>query len=126
MTEVWDLWYPRAGATGISFCRSRIDPSSAGDRVLVHAAPRVLSVTVTDDDGKVVAEGESLERTDEGPMSYLVRADGKVTLEDGWPTDDDLGRLVLLPGGEAGVLCEWWHANDHSAWRWKVEFSNQR
>jgi hypothetical protein len=57
-------------------------------------------------------------------MSYLDREGGFVTLEDGWPGEDDLGRLVILPGGEAGILTEWWHADDHSAWRWRVEFAN--
>jgi hypothetical protein len=59
-------------------------------------------------------------------MSYLVRTGSSVRLEEGWPSPDDLGRLVLFPGGEAGVLTSWWHANDRSAWRWSVEFTNQR
>jgi hypothetical protein len=126
MVEVWDLWYPQAGATGISFCRSRVDAAAAATGVLVHAAPRVLSVTVRDGDGRVVAEGTDLERREEGPMSYLVRDGDTITLRDGWPTDDDVGRLVLLPGGEAGVLKSWWHADDRSEWRWQVEFSNHR
>lgn len=126
MDETWDLWYPDAGATGISFCRSRVDADAAGDRVLVHAAPRSISVTVTGQDGRILAEGNGLERTDEGPMSYLIRAGDRITIEDVWPTDDDLGRLVLLPGGEAGKLVSWWHADDHSEWRWRVEFHNRR
>lgn len=44
--------------------------------------------------------------------------------EDGWPTDADLGRLVILPGGEAGILQAWWNADDRSEWRWSVEFYN--
>jgi hypothetical protein len=67
-----------------------------------------------------------LERHQEGPMSYLVRHGQEIRLEDGWPTDADVGRLVLLPGGEAGILKAWWHADDCSKWRWQVEFSNQR
>ncbi len=122
--EVWDLWFPGAGASGLAFARCRVDADVAGDRVLVHAAPPTLDVTVRDADGGVVARGEGLERGEEGPMSYLVRRGDAVTLEDGWPTDDDLGRLVLLPGGEAGVLTSWWHADDRSEWRWQVEFHN--
>jgi hypothetical protein len=57
-------------------------------------------------------------------MSYLVRQNDTILLEDGWPTPDDLGRLVILPGGEAGILKAWWHADDRSEWRWQVEFSN--
>ena len=39
MLEVWDLWFPDAGATGICFARSRVDDQAAGNRLLVHAAP---------------------------------------------------------------------------------------
>ena len=37
--------------------RSRVDSDAAGDRLLVHAAPPQLAVTVRDQDGRVVAEG---------------------------------------------------------------------
>ena len=124
MTETWQLLFPEAGAAGLTFARTRLDPGDAGDRVLVHAAPPKLDVLVTDESGTTVATGEGLERGAEGPMSYLVRNGDRITLEDGWPTDDDLGRLVILPGGETGVLRSWWHADDKSEWRWQVEFSN--
>ena len=126
MNETWELWYPDAGATGIPFGRSRIDGVHARDRVLVHAAPRELSVTVRDENDDVVAEGKDLKRTQEGPMSYLLRDGDRIWLRDVWPTDDDIGRVVLLPGGEAGTLVSWWNAPDHSEWRWQVEFSNRR
>ena len=124
MDEMWDLWIPNVGATGLSFARSKVDAEAAGDRVLVHAAPSTLDVTVRGEDGAVVAAGEGLERGEPGPMSFLVRDRGRVRLEDGWPIDEDLGRLVILPGGETGVLREWWHAEDRSEWRWRVEFAN--
>ena len=57
-------------------------------------------------------------------MSYLIRQDDEILLEDGWPTPDDLERLVILPGGEAGILKAWWHADDRSHWRWQIEFCN--
>ncbi len=123
-TEVWDLWFPSAGATGVSFARSRVASGDAGDRVLVHAAPPSLSVDVRSDDGAPIANGHDLERDAAGPMSFLVRQGDRITLEDGWPTSDDLGRLVILPGGEAGTLTAWWHAEDESEWRWSVEFYN--
>jgi len=124
MLEYWDLWFPGVGATGLSFARSKVDAGAAGDRVLVHAAPPKLAVTVRDEAGRVVAEGTGLERGQPGPMSFLVRDGHRIRLEDGWPTQDDLGRLVILPGGEAGILKAWWHAEDHSEWRWQVEFYN--
>jgi hypothetical protein len=126
MIEIWDLWFPAAGATGLSFARSRVAADAAGDRVLVHAAPPQLNVTVRDEQGAILAEGRDLNRQAPGPMSVLSRHDGKVELEDRWPDQDDLGRLVILPGGEAGILTAWWHAPDHSGWRWQLELSNHR
>ena len=125
MSETWDLWFPGAGATGMPFARARVDPAVAGDRVLVHAAPESLEVVVRNEDGRVVASGQ-VRRGEEGPMSTLVRTGAEVRLEDGWPTQADVGRLVLLPGGEAGVLTAWEHADDRSSWRWSVEFRNAR
>jgi hypothetical protein len=124
MDEIWDLWFPNAGATGLSFARCRVGADAAADRVLVHAAPRHLEVVVRDTDGAVVAEGRNLRRGAPGPMSLLVRDGATIRLEDHWPTQDDLGALVLLPGGEAGILTTWWHAPDHTRWRWQLELSN--
>ena len=126
MLEQWDLWFPSAGATGVSFARSRVEADAAGDRLLVHAAPPELEVTIRGEDGRVLAEGRGLTRGAPGPMSYLVRQGDRIGLEDGWPTQDDVGRLVILPGGEAGILQGWWHAGDHSEWRWQIELSNHR
>jgi hypothetical protein len=124
MLEQWDLWFPAVGATGLSFARSEVDAEAAGDRVLVHAAPPKLEVTVRDETGRVIAEGRGLERGQPGPMSFLVREGDGIRLEDGWPSQEDVGRLVILPGGEAGILMAWWHAEDQSEWRWQVEFYN--
>ena len=123
--ETWDLWLPGPGATGLPFARSRVNARDGQDRVLVHAAPQKLNVTVRDATGNVVAKGEGLERHQPGPMSYLVRRGATIALEDGWPTDGDLGRLVILPGGEAGILKAWWNADDRKEWRWQIEFYNQ-
>jgi hypothetical protein len=51
---------------------------------------------------------------------------GRIERENVWPTDADIGGLVILPGGEIGELLSWWNAEDGSAWRWRVEFSNER
>lgn len=123
-TETWELWFPSAGATGLLFTRTRVDGDDAGDRVLVHAAPPQLDVTVRDEDGAVVAQASGLERTAEGPMTALVRRGDRLVLEDGWPTDADVGRVVLLAGGESGRLTSWWHADDRSEWRWQLELYN--
>ena len=78
-------------------------------------------------DDRVVARGEPLERHGPYlPMTRLTLEGNEVRREDRWPTQSDLGTLVILPGGEVGVLTAWWNADDGSAWRWSVEFSNQR
>ncbi len=124
--EVWDLWYPGAGATGISFARALLAGERAAGRVLVHAAPPRLDVTVRTIDGQVHATARELERGEPGPMCCLLREGTEIRLEDRWPSQSDLGRLVILPGGEVGVLTAWWHADDHSEWTWSVEFHNTR
>ena len=123
--ETWDLWLPGPGATGLPFARSRVNANDVRDRVLVHAAPAKLQVTVRDAAGNVIATGDGLERHQPGPMSFLVRHGSTITLEDGWPTEQDIGRVVILPGGEAGILKSWWNADDRKEWRWDVEFYNQ-
>ena len=122
--QTWELWYPAAAATGMEFARGRIDPT---DVLWVHAAPERLAVTVREGDDRVIARGEDLRR--EGgylPMTRLTLSGSEVRREDRWPAEADLGALVILPGGEVGVLSAWWNAPDGSAWRWSVEFSNSR
>jgi len=122
--HTWELWYPGAGATGIPIARARIDPI---ELVWAHALPRKVSVTVRQGDDRVVARGEGLGRAGGYlPMTRLAIEGDSVGREDRWPTQDDLGAIVILPGGEAGVLTAWWNAEDGSAWRWSVEFSNRR
>ena len=121
--QIWDLWYPGAAAQGLSFARGRLD---ATDVLLVHAAPEILDVTVHGDDGSILADGKGLERTAERPMARLTVRGGKIDREDLWPTVGDIGRPVILPGGEVGILVAWWNADDGSEWRWRVEFYNHR
>jgi hypothetical protein len=121
--QIWDLWYPDAAAQGLPFARGRL---AATDVLLVHAAPETLDVVVRDDDGEVLAQGHRLARTAERPMARLTIRDRQIAREDLWPADDDIGRPVILPGGEVGILLGWWNAEDGSAWRWQVEFYNHR
>ena len=121
--ETWDLWYPNAAARGLPFARGRID---AAPILLVHAAPDALDVEVRDDDGALLARGRGLRRTADRPMARLRRVGDRVTREDLWPEEEDLGRPVILPGGEVGVLKSWWNAADGSEWRWRLEFYNRR
>jgi hypothetical protein len=122
--QTWELWYPSAGATGIHLARARIDPVEVA---WAHAVPRTLSVTVRLGDDRVIARGEALERSGAYlPMTRLALDGDAIRREDRWPTPDDLGAIVILPGGEAGVLTAWWNAEDGSSWRWSIELSNSR
>ena len=122
--HTWEIYYPSAGATGIHIARSRIDPVEV---VWAHSMPRRVSVTVRQGDDAVVARGEAITRRGGyRPMTRFSLDGADVRREDRWPTDADLGSIVILPGGEAGVLTAWWNAEDGSAWRWSVEFSNRK
>lgn len=121
--QLWDLWYPQAGATGVPFARGRI---AATDVLWVHAAPPMLTVEVRSDEGKRLAFGKDLSQTADRPMTRLVLSGSTIRREDLWPTQNDIGQLVILPGGEVGQLIRWWNAEDESEWRWQVEFYNRR
>ena len=119
--DTWSIWYPRAAATGVLIARARIDVS---DAVLVHASGDVTTVEVHDKEGRLVAFGQDLARTQPSPMALYRRNGDAVTREDLWPTDADLGRVVILPGGEAAILTSWWNADDRKEWRWQIELYN--
>ena len=120
--QTWELYYPDAAATGVEVARARIDPTEV---VWLHAAPPTLAVTVREGDDRVLARGEPLKRQGERyPMTRLEWKGTAIVREDRWPTDADLGAVVILPGGEVGTLIRWWNAEDGSEWRWQVEFYN--
>lgn len=121
--EIWDLWYPSAAAQGLPFARGRLDHSTV---LLVHAAPDVLRVEVRSDAGVRLAFGDQLARTTDRPITRLVRVGATIHRADLWPEEEDIGRPVILPGGEVGILQTWWNAPDGQAWRWQVEFYNHR
>ncbi len=123
--QIWDLWYPFAAATGMPFARGRLDPTVV---MYIHSAPEALTVEVRSDDGRLLARGQDLLRTTrEGvPMTKLTRVGNKIAREDLWLDDAAIGKPVILPGGEVGLIKSWWHAPDHSEWRWTVEFYNRR
>jgi len=120
--HIWSIRSTDGGATGLEFCNASIAPT---ETVLVHAAPSRIDVGVYENGGTLVAIGEGLDATGETPMTRL-RLDGlRILREEIWPGEDDLGSVVLLGGGEAGVLKSWWNADDRSAWRWDLELSNR-
>jgi hypothetical protein len=117
------LWYPQAAATGIAFARGRLDPTTT---LLVHAPPPMLTVEIQSATGRRLAQGKDLPQTADRPMARLTRRGARLLREDLWPTEKDIGRMVILPGGEVGQLLEWWNADDGSEWRWRLEFYNHR
>jgi hypothetical protein len=121
--EYWEVWYPRAAATGVLIGLGAVDPTES---LILHSAPDVVTVEVSDGRGAQLAYGADLERTQQSPMCRLRRNGGSVTREDIWPAEDDIESLVMLPGGEVGVLKAWWHTEDRMEWRWQVEFYNSR
>ena len=121
--EYWEVWYPRAAATGLLVCRGLLDPTLV---LLMHAAPDAITVAVRSEDGRLLAQGEGLERTLQSPVCRLTRTGDRVTREDIWPGADDIGTPILLPGGEVGILKSWWNAPDQMEWRWQIELYNHR
>ena len=121
--ETWDLWYPGAASTGLPVARGRLDPT---DVLWVHSAPKKLDLTVRRFDGGVRARGQVGREGAYVPMTRLALDGAHVSREDRWPAADDVGSLVILPGGEVGTLIEWWNAADGSEWRWRLEFYNRR
>ena len=117
----WEIRNPDGGAMGLKFALARM---AAHDVVLVHAAPSRMHVVVRDEPGARLAEARDLRHEIVAPMSRLTLRDGSIDRENLWPTDEDLGLPVILPGGEVGLLRSWWNAQDRTSWRWQVEFAN--
>src|SRR4051794_13709579 len=108
-TVTWELRNPDGGSTGLEFARGRMEHH---EHVLGHALPERVEVWVTEEDGSVVAHAPELEHDAVTPMSRLdLTGDGGVERTNVWPDDSDLGKPVILPGGEVGILREWWNAD---------------
>ncbi len=116
----WTLWCP-GGATGIYFGRGALDPT---DKLLVHAAPSLLNVEITAGKDRLLATANDLAASQESPICLLTWQGDQITRADLWPTAEHYGLPVLLPGGEVGILNEWWNAADQKEWRWQVTFYN--
>lgn len=120
--HIWEIRNPDGGMLGTEVARALM---AATDDVLAHALPERVSVEVRDGRGGLVAKSEELKADGVTPMARLQLRNGTVTRSQVWPDDGDLGRPVILPGGEVGILRQWWNAPDGSEWRWQVEFHNQ-
>lgn len=123
LRQYWSIWYPEAGSTGLLVARGLLDPT---DRLLVHAAPPVLSVEVSNSAGQRLAFGKDLEQTQDSPICLLRRVDERIEREDLWPSEEHYDLPLLLPGGEVGLLKQWWHAADQKEWCWQIELYNSK
>ena len=122
MNWTWELRSRDGGMNGLEFARATT--ASGFSRVLVHAAPAQLQLTIVADDDTVVLRADAGRDGAYSPVTLLELNDGRVRRSEVWPGPELYGLPVLLPGGEVGVLTAWEHADDHSWWRWSVEFSN--
>jgi hypothetical protein len=120
--HIWDIRSPDGGSTGLPFARGRMVASMT---VLGHALPSSIDVEVRDEDGTLVASAHELKGEERTPMALLQIDDKDVIRTQLWPSDEDLGTPVILPGGEVGILTAWWHSPDHSEWRWSIELQNR-
>ena len=121
--HVWEIRNPDGGASGLEFARGKMRPST---HVLAHALPETVDVEVRDAAGTLFARGEGLRDPAPLPMARLTIEGGKVARRNLWPEAEDIGRPVILCGGEVGILTAWWNASDGSEWRWSIELHNRR
>jgi hypothetical protein len=56
-------------------------------------------------------------------MARLCRQGDVILREDAWPTAGDLGRPMILAGGEVEILRQWWNAPDESEWCWSMNYT---
>ena len=120
--ETWDIWSTDGASQGLSFALGKMDST---DAIWVHAPPETMRVEVRREDGSRRAFADGLGRNGERlPMCRLDVRDGDVMREERWPGDADVGSVVMLPGGEVGIIRSWWNAPDRKEWRWTVEFYN--
>jgi hypothetical protein len=83
-----------------------------------------VNIEIRDEDGNLIAKADDLHHPAVTPMSRLTIRDGTIERENAWLGPEDIGSPVILPGGEVGILKEWWNADDEKEWRWVVEFHN--
>jgi hypothetical protein len=120
--HIWEIRNPDGGQSGLEVARARLAPHR---EVIGHSLPERVDIEIYNEERSLVARGSDLSSELSSPMARLLIRGTTVERENVWPDESDLEKPVILPGGEVGILKSWWHAEDRSAWRWTVEFSNQ-
>ena len=119
----WSLRSREGAMNGLEFARATT--ASGFTKALIHAAPAQLWLEIFDDQNKLIARAEDLDRIGDYLPMTMITIDGHVvSRSEVWPDDSFYGLPVLLAGGEVGLLREWHHSEDHSWWRWSLEFAN--
>lgn len=119
----WSLRSREGAMNGLEFARATT--ASGFTRALVHAAPAELWLEIVDDHGNLIAQAEKLDRTgDYLPMTMLTINRGVISRSEVWPDNSFYGLPVFLAGGEVGLLQDWLNSEDHSWWRWSLQFAN--
>ena len=122
MNWTWNVRSNDGAMNGLEF--AHCTTTGGLNQVLIHAAPSQAAVEIIDADDQLVARA-SLNRSGEySPMTLIERDGPTLRRSEIWPTEQHYGLPVLLSGGEAGILQAWQHAEDHTWWRWSLEFSN--
>lgn len=119
---MWTIRSRDGAMNGLEFARATT--ASGFTHVLVHAAPSQAAIEIADDEGRRILRTDADRTGNYSPMTLLELSGGTMRRNEIWPTEAHYGLIVLLSGGEVGVLQHWEHAPDHSWWRWSVEFSN--
>lgn len=116
---VWTIRTSGGGASGLEFAQARIEARHRS--LLVHASPGSIDVDVTSSGSRLIAMGRDLRGDGAAPMSRLRIEGLRITRTDVWPTDADLG-TVVLHGGEAGELLAWETDDQRLHWTWSLRF----
>jgi hypothetical protein len=122
MNWTWNIRSGDGAMNGLEF--SRCTTAGGFKRVLIHAAPAQAQIEIFDEKHNLIASADVERQDDYSPMTLLELDGTSITRQEIWPDPSFYGLPVLLAGGEVGVLQQWEHSDDHSWWRWSVEFSN--
>jgi hypothetical protein len=122
MNWTWNIRSNDGAMNGLEF--ARCTTASGYGRVLVHAAPGKARIEIIDADDSLIARADLDRRGEYTPMTLIELDPPVLRRSEVWPNSAMYGMPVLLAGGEVGILQRWQHADDHSWWRWSVEFSN--
>ncbi len=120
--HIWEIRNPDGGAMGLEFSRALM---AAHEHVLAHALPERIDVEVRTSAGGLVARAEELASEVSTPMARLDLHGEGIVRENVWPSEEDIGKPVILAGGEVGILRSWWNADDHREWTWTLELHNK-